>query len=150
VRLAVLLVIALSVGCDKAKPGLNECEGLEAAGKLTEAMASCNAAHEADPETPSGKTALNKATDIQGKLDEAVSGTVTLDWCYRLTQHLEPKLLAETEAKYGSGREKIVHDHILGLAYFCKEDVGKPRQGLWACRWNESLDNSDDCKRYEK
>lgn len=96
------------------------------------------------------KTALSKATEIQIKLDEVTSGLVTLDWCYRLAQRLEPKLTAEAEAKYGSGREKIVHDHILGLAYFCKEDVGKPRQGLWACRWNESLDNSEDCKKYEK
>ena len=56
-------------------------------------------------------------------------------------------------ATYATSYEEtgeIVHDHILGLAYFCKEDVGKPRQGLWACRWNESLDNSEDCKKYEK
>jgi hypothetical protein len=149
---ALLVMIGLSVGCDKAKPGLNECEGLEAAGKLTEAMAACNAAHQADPETTSGRAAVTKATEIQAKLDEVVPATVTLDWCYRLAQRLEPKLADEAEAKYGAGagHDGRLHDYILNLAYNCQKDVGKPRQGLWACRWNETLDYDKECGPYEK
>ena len=82
--LFVLATLSLSVGCDKAKAGLHACERLEAAGKLTEAVAACTVAHDADPETASGRSAFNKATEIQAKLDEIVPATVTLEWCGRL------------------------------------------------------------------
>jgi hypothetical protein len=145
---SLILFVMLSVGCDKAKDGLHECERLEVAGKLTEAVAACTAAHEADPETTSGKNALDKATRIQTKLDEIVPATVTMEWCARLRNRLQGRLSADAQVKYGGAGGDVgtvIHDNVLNVEYNCRQAVGQPTTGLWTCRWNETLGNYKDC-----
>ena len=143
-----ILAVGFSFACDKAKDGLQECSRLEAAGRLVQAVAACTAAHEADPETTSGNTALNKAAEIQAKLDEVVPATVTLEWCGRLRRRLEERLTSEARSQYGSGSEGIVHDNVLNVEHNCDEAVGRPTVGLWKCRWDEHLSNYKDCDGY--
>lgn len=151
--LALVVLATFAVGCDKAKDGLHECEQLEVAGKLAEAVVACNAAHEADPETASGKSALGKAMEIQAKLDEIVPPTVTMEWCARLRNRLQGRLSADAQVKYGGAGGDVgtvIHDHALNVEYNCRQAVGNPTTGLWTCRWNETFDTEKQCDTMER
>lgn len=149
----ILATFGLLVGCDKAKDGFHECEQLEVAGKLVEAVAACEAAHKADPETTNGISALSKAMDIQRKLDEIVPPTVTTEWCARLRDRLTKRLSDDARVKYGGAGGDIgtvIRDHALNVEYNCRQAAGKPTPGLWTCRWNETFDTEKQCDAMER
>jgi hypothetical protein len=154
--LGAVAVIALTIAAwpkDKAEEGFRKCEQLEERGRLEDALTACNAAHDVDPETESGKRALSKAMDIQRTLDEVVPVTVTREWCGRLRSRLERRLSADAQLKYGgAGGDvgRVIHDNVLGVEYFCRQAVGQPTAGFWTCRWNETLDNYKDCDALER
>jgi hypothetical protein len=152
-RRTSFVVAFVVVGCDKAETGFHECERLEAAGKLSEAVTACENATHDDPTTNYGKLASAKATEIQGKLDEIVPARVTIEWCARLRNRLDGRLSAEAQVKYGGAGGDVgtvISDNVLGVEHFCHEAVGKPTAGLWTCRWNETLDNYKDCDALDR
>ncbi len=142
---AVMLAL---VGCDKAREPYSECANLEAAGSLGEAMMACERATRADPSTNYGKLALAKAAEIQSKLDDIVPAAVTQEWCSRLRNRIEARLSTDAQKKYGSAGANVanaIHDNVLNVEHDCLQSAGQPTKGLWACRWNETLDNYDRC-----
>lgn len=68
ITLVVVAVLCL-VGCqDKAEPGLKDCQQLHSQGKLTEALAACQKAVSADPNTKSGKAASKQVQDLKAAI----------------------------------------------------------------------------------
>jgi len=43
--------------------------------------------------------------------------------------------------------EQSVRGHVENMEYNCRRDVGKPTEGEWACRWNESFESAKDCDK---
>ena len=151
-----LLTLGTSAACsDKAEDGFRRCEQLERDGKLEEAAAECGRASQASPNSPFGKLAQSKKTDL---LDQLLPANVTREWCARLRARLEKRLESEAGSKY-PGRDPdyirtVVRDYALNVEYNCSLDVGKPIEGVWKCRWNEHSDNSkkecDDLEKQQK
>ncbi len=61
----LIVVTIVTVGCDKAKADFEECEKLEADGKLVEAAKACAKALKADPDSESGKAAKAKLGEVK-------------------------------------------------------------------------------------
>lgn len=142
----LLLGALIIVGCDKAQEPYKNCQQLEAAGKMDDAIAACEAAVSADSTSPSGKMA-------SAKLDEIVPTTVSMGWCTRLRAHLESRLASDARVKYGGAGGDVggmIHDNVLNVESNCHEAVGQPTAGLWTCRWNETLDTYPQCDSMAK
>jgi hypothetical protein len=43
--------------------------------------------------------------------------------------------------------EQSVKGHVENMEYNCRRDAGKPTDGEWACRWNETFETSKACDK---
>jgi len=148
--LAAFLIIATAC-TDKAKEPYERAQVL--AGNddhLEEALALYQDAVTASPGSEYGIKAKERATAIEKQLSVPPS-TVSRVWCTRLGRRLEERFAREALAKDPSRGEgyirQITRDFVANLQYDCQRNEGKPTAGRWACLWNSTFDNYDQCDK---
>ena len=148
--LAGFLVIA-SACTDKAKEPYERAQVLDGSDDhLEEALASYRDAVAASPGSEYGNKAKERVTAIEKQLSVPPS-TITRAWCARLRRRLEDRFAREALAKDPSRGESYVRqitgDFVANLQYACQRNEGKPTAGRWACLWNSTFDNYDQCDK---
>jgi len=134
-----LFIVGVSLGCasmcgctDKAEPGFKKCEQLESSGKLDDALAACQSAKAADPNSQYGTLATKKEIHLLS----ALATNKTKKAADEASQ-AEQERLQDAESKVGWQLESTPPNDKRGLSEKCMA-MARDYENAYSCMPKDS------------